>query len=126
MVMKLELVPVPVSDIDRAKAFYTEKIGFHEDMDQRVGESIRFVQLTPPGSACSIAMGEGITTQAPGSSDGLLLVVEDIQATYDELSKRGVQISEPAMQPWGTVHADFRDPDGNRWTLQQPAMRGPS
>jgi predicted enzyme related to lactoylglutathione lyase len=123
MVMKLELVPVPVSDVDRAKAFYTEKIGFHEDIDQRVSENLRFVQLTPPGSACSIAMGEGITTQAPGSSDGLLLVVEDIQATYDELSKRGVQISEPAMQPWGTVHADFRDPDGNRWTLQQPAVR---
>jgi predicted enzyme related to lactoylglutathione lyase len=122
MVMKLELVPVPVSDVDRAKAFYTEKIGFHEDIDQRVSENLRFVQLTPPGSACSIAMGEGITTQAPGSSDGLLLVVEDIQATYDELSKRGVQISEPAMQPWGTVHADFRDPDGNRWTLQQPAV----
>jgi catechol 2,3-dioxygenase-like lactoylglutathione lyase family enzyme len=126
MAMKLELVPVAVSDVDRAKAFYTEKIGFHEDIDQRVSETLRFVQLTPPGSACSIAMGEGITTQAPGSSDGLLLVVEDIQATYDELSKRGVQISEPAMHPWGTVHADFRDPDGNRWTLQQPAVRGPS
>jgi catechol 2,3-dioxygenase-like lactoylglutathione lyase family enzyme len=126
MDMKLELVPVPVSDVDRAKAFYTEKIGFHEDMDQSVSENIRFVQLTPPVSACSIAMGEGITTQAPGSLDGLVLVVHDIQATYDELSKRGVQINEPAMQPWGTVHADFRDPDGNGWTLQQPAVRGPS
>jgi catechol 2,3-dioxygenase-like lactoylglutathione lyase family enzyme len=126
MDMRLELVPVPVSDVDRAKAFYTEKIGFREDMDARVGENIRFVQLTPPGSACSIVIGEAITTQAPGSSDGLLLVVQDIQATYDELSKRGVQIDEPAMQPWGAVHADFRDPDGNRWTLQQPAVRGPS
>jgi catechol 2,3-dioxygenase-like lactoylglutathione lyase family enzyme len=126
MDMKLELVPVPVSDVDRAKAFYTEKIGFHEDMDQRVSENVRFVQLTPPGSACSIAMGEGITTQAPGSSDGLILVVQDIQAMHDELSKRGVQIDEPVLQPWGTVHADFRDPDGNRWTLQQPAVRGPS
>jgi uncharacterized glyoxalase superfamily protein PhnB len=126
MDMKLELVPVPVSDVDRAKACYTEKIGFHEDIDQRVDENVRFVQLTPPGSACSIAMGEGITTQAPGSTDGLILVVQDIRAAYDELSKRGVQISEPAMQPWGTVHADFRDPDGNRWTLQQPAVRGPS
>lgn len=126
MDMKLELVPVPVADVDRAKAFYTEKVGFHEDIDQRVNENLRFVQLTPPGSACSIAMGEGISSQMPGSSDGLLLVVQDIQATYDELSRRGVPISEPAMQPWGTIHADFRDPDGNRWTLQQPAARGPS
>ncbi len=124
MEMKLELVPVPVSDVDRAKTFYTDKIGFHEDMDQRVDENLRFVQLTPRGSACSIVIGEGITSQEPGSSDGLLLVVPDVRATYDELSKRGVQISEPAMQPWGTVHADFRDPDGNRWTLQQPAVRG--
>jgi len=84
------------------------------------------VQLTPPGSACSIAMGEGITTQGPGSLDGLILVVTDITATYNELSQRGVEVSEPAMQPWGTIHADFRDPDGNRWTLQQPALRGPS
>jgi catechol 2,3-dioxygenase-like lactoylglutathione lyase family enzyme len=124
MDMRLELVPVPVSDVDRAKAFYTEKIGFHEDMDQRVNENLRFVQLTPPGSACSIAMGEGITTQPPGSSAGLLLVVEDIKAVYEELSGRGVEISEPAMQPWGTIHADFHDPDGNRWTFQQPAVRG--
>jgi catechol 2,3-dioxygenase-like lactoylglutathione lyase family enzyme len=124
MDMKLKLVPV--SDVDRAKAFYVEKVGFREDIDQRVSESLRFVQLTPPGSACSIAMGEGITTQAPGSSDGLILVVQDIQATHDELTNRGVQVDEPAMQPWGTVHADFRDPDGNRWTLQQPAVRGPA
>ncbi len=124
--MRLELVPVPVSDVDRAKAFYTQQIGFHEDTDQRLSDSLRFVQLTPPESACSIAIGEGITTQAPGSSDGLLLVVQDIKAIYDELIQRGVQISEPAMQPWGAVHADFQDPDGNRWTLQQPAVRGPS
>jgi catechol 2,3-dioxygenase-like lactoylglutathione lyase family enzyme len=126
MDMRLELVPVPVSDVDRAKAFYTAKIGFHEDIDQRVNESLRFVQLTPPGSACSIAMGEGITTQEPGSLDGLLLVVADINATYNELSQRGVEVSEPATQPWGAIHADFRDLDGNRWTLQQPAVRGPS
>lgn len=126
MDMKLELVPVPVSDVDRAKAFYVEKVGFREDIDQRVSDSLRFVQLTPLGSACSIAMGEGITTQAPGSLDGLILVVQDIQATHDELTHRGVHVDEPAMQPWGTVHADFRDPDGNRWTLQQPAVRGPA
>ena len=120
MDMKLELVPVPVSDVDRAKAFYTEKVGFHEDIDQRVNDKIRFVQLTPAGSACSIAMGEGITNQEPGSLDGLILVVTDIKATQDQLSQRGVQVSEPVMQPWGTIHADFADPDGNRWTLQQP------
>jgi predicted enzyme related to lactoylglutathione lyase len=126
MDMKLELVPVPVSDVDRAKAFYTEMVGFHLDIDQRVDEKIRFVQLTPAGSACSIAIGEGITTQEPGSIDGLILVVTDINATHDELSQNGVQVSEPAMQPWGTIHADFTDPDGNRWSLQQPAVRRPS
>ncbi len=126
MDMRLELIPVPVSDVDRAKAFYTEKVGFREDIDQRVSETIRFVQLTPPGSSCSIAMGEGITTQVPGSLDGLILVVNDIQAAHDELSQRGVQVSDPVMQPWGTIHADYSDPDGNRWTLQQPAVRQPS
>jgi predicted enzyme related to lactoylglutathione lyase len=125
MEMKLELVPVPVTDVDRAKAFYTEKVGFREDTDQRVNEQVRFVQLTPAGSACSIAMGEGITVQEPGSLDGLILVVKDIKATHDELSQHGVQVSEPVMQPWGAIHADFADPDGNRWTLQQPANRHP-
>jgi len=123
MDMRIELVPVPVSDVDRAKALYTEKVGFHEDIDARLSDAMRFVQLTPPGSACSITIGEGITTQAPGSTDGVLLVVADIKAAYDELSGRGVDVSEPAMQPWGAIHADFRDPDGNRWTLQQPAVR---
>ena len=126
MEMKLELVPIPVSDVDRAKAFYTEQVGFHEDTDQRLNDAIRFVQLTPPGSACSITIGEGITSQQPGTSDGLLLVVQDIRALYEQLTERGVQVSEPAMQPWGAIHADFQDPDGNRWTLQQPAVRGPS
>jgi len=126
MEMKLELVPVPVSDVDRAKAFYTSKVGFREDIDQKLGESIRFVQLTPPGSACSIAIGEGITRQHPGSIDGLIVVVNDINATHEELSKRGVDVSEPAMQPWGAIHADFTDPDGNRWTLQQPRAAQPS
>jgi len=125
MDMKLELVPVPVSDVDRAKAFYTGMVGFREDIDQRLGEAIRFVQLTPAGSACSIAIGEGITTQEPGSLDGLILVVPDINATHDELVRHGVQVSDPAMQPWGAIHADFADPDGNRWTLQQPARRRP-
>ncbi len=124
MEMRLELVPVPVSDVDRAKAFYVEKVGFHEDIDQRLNETVRFVQLTPPGSACSIAIGEGIVSQEPGSSSGLILVVQDIRATYEELTQRGVDVTEPAMQPWGAVHADFRDPDGNGWTLQQPAVRG--
>lgn len=120
MEMKLELVPLPVSDVDRAKAFYTEKVGFHADHDRKIGENVRFVQLTPPGSACSIAFGQGVTKQPPGSIDGLLLVVDDIQKTYEELKQRGVPIREPAMQPWGSVHTDFQDPDGNRWTLQQP------
>src|SRR5207253_9292171 len=92
MDMKLELVPVPVSDVDRAKTFYTEKVGFREDIDQRLNEKIRFVQLTPTGSACSIAMGEGITNQEAGSLDGLILVVTDIQAAHDQLSQRGVQV----------------------------------
>jgi catechol 2,3-dioxygenase-like lactoylglutathione lyase family enzyme len=125
MDMKLELVPVAVSDVDRAKAFYVAKIGFQADMDQRVSDTIRFVQLTPPGSSCSIAIGEGITKTTPGSVDGLILVVADIKATHDELAQRGVQVSEPEAQPWGTIHADFKDPDGNRWTLQQPAVRTP-
>jgi catechol 2,3-dioxygenase-like lactoylglutathione lyase family enzyme len=123
MEMKLEVVPVPVSDVDRAKAFYVEQIGFHEDIDARLSEHLRFVQLTPPASACSIVIGEGITHQEAGSLEGLILVVQDIQATYDALTKRGVEVSEPAKQPWGAIHADFRDPDGNRWTLQQPAVR---
>lgn len=123
MDMKLELVPVPVSDVDRAKAFYTEKLGFHDDMDARLSDTLRFVQLTPSGSACSIAMGEGITKQAPGSLDGLILVVKDIIATCDELSRQGVEVGEPQPQPWGTIHAEFSDPDGNLWILQQPAVR---
>lgn len=123
MEMRLELVPVPVTDVDRAKAFYVEKLGFHEDRDRRVSETIRLVQLTPPGSACSIAIGMGITKQAPGSLDGLILVVQDMKVAHDELSKRGLAISEPVTLPWGAIHADFSDPDGNRWTLQQPATR---
>src|SRR3989441_1893737 len=122
MQMKLELVAVPVSDVDRAKAFYTEKIGFHADVDQQVREDLRFVQLTPPGSACSIVIGVGITIMQPGSLEGLLLVVSDVQAVREELLKRGTDISEIDVQPWGAF-AYFRDPDGNRWSLQQLPSR---
>jgi len=122
MQMKLELVLVPVTDVDRAKAFYTEKIGFHADFDQQVHEGLRFVQLTPPGSACSIVMGIGITTMQPGSLQGLLMVVSDVRAVREELVKRGVDISEIDVQPWGSF-AYFRDPDGNSWSLQQLPKR---
>ena len=122
MQMKLELIPVPVTDVDRAKAFYTEKIGFHADFDQQVREDLRFVQLTPPGSACSIVIGVGITTMQPGSLEGLLMVVPDVKAVREELVKRGVDISEIDVQDWGSF-AYFRDPDGNRWSLQQLPSR---
>ncbi len=116
--MQLELVAVPVSDVDRAKAFYTEKLGFHADHDHRVREDLRFVQLTPPGSACSIVMGIGITSMRPGSLEGLLLVVPDVKAIREELMQRGVDVSEIDMQPWASF-VYFRDPDGNGWSLQQ-------
>jgi predicted enzyme related to lactoylglutathione lyase len=120
---KLELVFVPVSDVDRAKAFYTEKVGFHADHDQRVNEGLRFVQLTPPGSACSIALGEGIIDAAPGSVPGLQMVVPDINAAHAELKSRGVDVSEVEVLAWGSfVH--FADPDGNRWSVQQLPARG--
>jgi catechol 2,3-dioxygenase-like lactoylglutathione lyase family enzyme len=122
MQMKLELVPVPVTDVDRAKAFYTDKIGFHADYDHQVNENLRFVQLTPPGSACSIAIGEGITSTQPGSQQGLQMVVQDVRAVREELLKRGVDISEIDVQPWGHF-AYFSDPDGNSWTLQQLPRR---
>jgi catechol 2,3-dioxygenase-like lactoylglutathione lyase family enzyme len=122
MQMKLELVAVPVSDVDRAKAFYTEKIGFHADHDHQVRQDLRFVQLTPPGSACSIVIGVGITTMQPGSLQGLLMVVPDVKAVREELVKRGVDISEIDVQPWGSF-AYFRDPDGNSWSLQQLPSR---
>jgi len=122
MQMKLELVIVPVSDVDRAKAFYTEKIGFHADFDQQVNENLRFVQLTPPGSACSIAIGVGITTMQPGSIEGLIMVVEDAKAMREELLKRGADVSEVDVQSWGHF-VYFSDPDGNRWSLQQLPSR---
>lgn len=122
MEMKLELVAVPVSDVDRAKAFYTEKIGFNADHDHKVSDDLRFVQLTPPGSACSIVIGTGITEMPPGSVKGLQMVVTDVKAVRDELVKRGVEISEIEVLPWGSF-AYFNDPDGNRWSFQQIPVR---
>jgi catechol 2,3-dioxygenase-like lactoylglutathione lyase family enzyme len=122
MQMKLELVPVPVSDVDRAIAFYTEKIGFNLDHDHQVNEQLRFVQLTPPGSACSIAIGTGLTEMAPGSIKGLQMVVPDAQATRDELLGRGAEVSAVDVQPWGSF-VYFSDPDGNTWALQQIPRR---
>jgi len=118
--MKLELVSVPVSDVDRAKAFYTEKLCFHADHDMNLNEKIRFVQLTPQGSACSIVIGNGITPMKPGSLDCLLLVVEDIHKTHDTLVKNGVTVTDVKLEPWGAYHIYFSDPDGNKWQIQQP------
>ena len=115
---KLELVAVPVSDVDRAKAFYTERAGFDADHDHQVSDSIRFVQLTPPGSGCSIAIGNGVTEAAPGSVQGLQLVVDDIEAARAELVERGVEVGEIQDFPWGSF-VFFRDPDGNGWAVQQ-------
>jgi catechol 2,3-dioxygenase-like lactoylglutathione lyase family enzyme len=120
---KLELVVLPVADVDRAKAFYAEKVGFQVDHDQRVSATVRFVQLTPPGSACSIALGEGIVEGAPGSVRGLQLVVADIHAAHAELLARGVEVSEVQVLAWGSF-VYFSDPDGNRWSVQQLPVRG--
>ena len=120
---KLELVAVPVSDVDRAKAFYSEKVGFVADQDHRVSEDMRFVQLTPPGSACSIAMGEGIVTSTPGSVQGLQLVVPDVAAAHSQLQQRGVAVSDVQEFPWGSF-VFFSDPDGNGWAVQQLPARG--
>ena len=119
---KLELVAIPVSDVDRAKAFYTEKIGFHADHDYTVNPELRFVQLTPPGSACSIALGKGLTTAAPGSVQGLQLVVADAEAARAELIGRGLDIAPVQDFPWGRF-IFFSDPDGNRWAVQQIPKR---
>jgi predicted enzyme related to lactoylglutathione lyase len=118
MDFKLELVAIPVSDVDRAKAFYTEQAGFVCDVDARVDDTTRFVQLTPPGSACSIAIGEGITEKAPGSVEGLQMVVADVAAARELLAGRGVEVSEIKEFPWGAF-VWFSDPDGNGWALQQ-------
>jgi predicted enzyme related to lactoylglutathione lyase len=120
---RLELVQAPVSDVDRAKNFYTEKAGFNADHDHRVGDEIRFVQLTPPGSACSIAMGTGLSDMPPGSAQGLQLVVSDIHAARAELVERGVEVSEVQEFDWGSF-VFFNDPDGNGWAVQQIPPRG--
>jgi predicted enzyme related to lactoylglutathione lyase len=119
---RLELVQVPVSDVDRAKAFYTEKVGFNADHDHRVSDQLRFVQLTPPGSGCSIALGTGLSEMAPGSVQGLQLVVPDIQAARAELVERGVDVSEVQVFDWGSF-VFFSDPDGNGWAVQQISAR---
>jgi catechol 2,3-dioxygenase-like lactoylglutathione lyase family enzyme len=115
---KLELIAIPVSDVDRAKRFYTEQVGFHADHDHTVSEEVRFVQLTPPGSACSIAFGLGVTDAEPGSVQGMQIVVADIQAAHAELAGRGVEVSDVQEFPWGSF-VFFSDPDGNRWAVQQ-------
>ena len=119
---KLELVAIPVSDVDRAKAFYTEQAGFNADHDHTVSDEIRFVQLTPPGSACSIALGRGVIDTPPGSVQGLQLVVSDIQAARAELIGHGVEVSEVQEFPWGSF-VFFSDPDGNGWAVQQLPAR---
>ena len=118
MDMKLELVAVPVTDVDRAKAFYVDQVGFNADHDHKVTDGLRFVQLTPPGSACSIVIGEGITDMAPGSQTGLQVVVDDVAVLRDELTSRGVDASPVDKQPWGWF-SYFTDPDGNKWAMQQ-------
>jgi len=115
---KIELITLPVSDVDRAKAFYVDQVGFNADHDHTVNPELRFVQLTPPGSACSIAFGNGLTDAEPGSEKGVMMVVDDIETAHAELSGRGVGVSEIDDQAWGRfVH--FQDPDGNAWAIQQ-------
>jgi catechol 2,3-dioxygenase-like lactoylglutathione lyase family enzyme len=117
---KLELVQIPVSDVDRAKAFYTEQAGFVADHDHTVSDELRFVQLTPPGSACSIAIGSGLSDMAPGAVQGINLVVNDLEAARAELVERGVDVTGIQDLPGGPF-VFFNDPDGNRWTVQQGA-----
>jgi predicted enzyme related to lactoylglutathione lyase len=118
MDFKLELIGIPVSDVDRAKAFYTEQVGFNADHDHTVSDEIRFVQLTPPGSACSIAIGRGVIDTPPGSVQGMQMVVTDIEAAHAELAGRGVEVSEIQDFPWGRF-VFFKDPDGNGWAVQE-------
>lgn len=122
MDFKLELVAVPVTDVDRAKAFYTDQVGFVADHDHQVSDELRFVQLTPPGSACSIALGDGIIDTEPGSVKGLQLVVSDAAAAREELAGRGVEVSDVQEFPWGRF-VFFSDPDGNGWAVQEIPAR---
>jgi catechol 2,3-dioxygenase-like lactoylglutathione lyase family enzyme len=119
---KLELVTVPVSDVDRAKAFYVDGVGFNADYDHQVNEGLRFVQLTPPGSACSIAIGTGLTDMPPGSVRGLQMVVADINRAHAQLVEGGVAVSDVEVLPWGSF-VYFNDPDGNKWAVQQLPAR---
>jgi predicted enzyme related to lactoylglutathione lyase len=121
MEWKIELVTIPVTDVDRAKAFYVEQAGFVTDHDHAVNDELRFVQLTPPGSACSIAIGTGLTESPPGSAQ-VLMVVADVHAARDELRSRGLEVGEVETLPWGSF-VFFADPDGNRWSVQQPDLR---
>ena len=123
MDMKLELVAVPVTDVDRAKAFYVDQVGFNADHDHRVSDEMRFVQLTPPGSACSIAIGTGITDAEPGSVKGMQVVVDDADAARAALAERGVGVSDVQDFPWGRF-VFFADPDGNGWAVQQIVRPG--
>ena len=120
---KIELVAIPVTDVDRAKAFYVDQVGFNADHDYQVSETLRFVQLTPPGSACSVVMGTGITEMAPGSQKGVQMVVADAAAARKHLIDNGVAASEIDVQPWGSF-VYFSDPDGNTWSLQEVPPRG--
>jgi catechol 2,3-dioxygenase-like lactoylglutathione lyase family enzyme len=125
MDMKIEVVFLGVTDVDRAKSFYVDQVGFHPDHDQTVHEGLRFVQLTPPGSACSVAFGEGITDMPPGGQKGVMMVVDDVVAQRERLVAQGVEVTEVDEQAWGSF-VSFADPDGNGWTLQQlPQWREP-
>ena len=115
---RIELIVIPVSDVDRAKQFYVEKMGFHLDHDQRVSDELRFVQITPPGSACSIAFGEGLTEAEPGSVKGIQVVIADADQAHAELSARGVTVTGVQEMAWGRF-VFLSDPDGNAWSLQQ-------
>ena len=123
MDMRIEVVFLGVTDVDRAKTFYVDQVGFHADHDQTVHEGLRFVQLTPPGSACSVAFGEGITEMPPGQQQGVMMVVADVRAQRERLVSAGVEVTEVDEQPWGAF-VSFADPDGNSWTLQQLPQRG--
>ena len=122
MDMRIEVVFLGVTDVDRAKSFYVDQVGFHADHDQTVHEGLRFVQLTPPGSACSVAFGEGITDMPPGSQQGVMMVVDDVAAQRERLVANGVEVTEVDEQAWGSF-VSFTDPDGNSWTLQQLPRR---
>lgn len=122
MDMKIELIILPVTDVDRAKAFYVDQVGFNADFDQRVSDTLRFVQLTPQGSACSMAFGEGLTDATPGSVKGLQAVIADADAAHAELTARGVAVGDVAELAWGRF-VYFTDPDGNAWSLQQLPAR---